>query len=109
MKRLPPSIQEDHRYAAFRVDSEEPVLFGQVVDALQEAVLRVAGTSGASLADMWVMENRYSDEEQTGVVRFNSRTEDEIRSSIALIEDVGGNKASFEVLEVSGTLKSLEN
>lgn len=109
MKRLPPAIQEKQRYLRFRVRSKEDVEIGDVVNAVWNASLSYLGSKDSSQADFWVIGNRFDEEKQEGVIRVNHGSEDELRAAITMIEEIGGEKGFIEILEVSGTMKSLED
>lgn len=109
MKRLPPSIQEKKRYLKFRIHSEEDVELGEVVNAVWNSALNFLGSKSASKADFWILGNKFDEKEQEGVIRVNQDMEQELRAALALIDRVDSEEAFLEILDVSGTLKSLED
>lgn len=109
MKRLPPAIQEKQRYLSFRVRSEMDAEIGDVVDAVWKASLNYLGSKDSSKADFWVIGNRFDEEKQEGVIKVNRGSGDDLRAAITMIDRIGGEKGFIEVMEVSGTMKSLED
>ncbi|MFB6144270.1 MAG: Rpp14/Pop5 family protein [Candidatus Nanohaloarchaea archaeon] len=107
MKRLPPAIQEKHRYMEFRLHGESLEL-GEVVETVWSATLNYLGEKGSAEADFWVIGNRFNEEKQRGVIKVNRDREDDLRAAITLVEKAGGKEAFFEITGVSGTLKGLE-
>ncbi len=109
MKRLPPSLQEKQRYLHFRIHSREKVDLGDVVDAIWEAGLDYLGSKSLSEADFWIMGNRFDESKQEGILRVNRSSEDDFRAALTTLNSISGEKAFLEVLNISGTIKSLEN
>ena len=108
MKHLPPTLREDQRYLKFKVHSEEEIDFSEVVESIWDAALGFLGEKDLSRADPWIMKNLYDSSEQRGVIKVNSKAEDDFRASLAFIDSIGGEKAFIAVEQVSGTVKSLK-
>lgn len=108
MKQLPPTMREDYRHLEFAVRSGAEKDLGDVVEAVWNASLDYLGTSGTSEADPWIIGNRFSEEEQTGVVKVRKDMVDEFRAALAVAEDVAGEPGFFHVTSVSGSLEGLE-
>lgn len=108
MKHLPPTLREDQRYLKFKVHSEEDIDFSDLVESIWDAALGFLGEKDLSRADPWIMKNLYDYGEQCGVIRVNSKAEEDFRASLLFIDDIGGEKAFVSVEQVSGTVKSLE-
>ena len=108
MKHLPPTLREDQRYLKFKIHSEEDVEFSDVVEAIWDSALGFLGEKELSRADPWIMKNLYSSEKQEGVIKINSKAEEDFRASILFISEISGSKAFVSVEQVSGTVKSLE-
>jgi RNase P/RNase MRP subunit POP5 len=104
MKRIPPAIQEKERYLKFRVHGAEKEI-GEVVDAVWESAIRYMGSQGASEADIRILGDRFSEEDQTGIVRVRADKEDDLRAALAL--DPCMDDAFFSVEKVSGTVTGL--
>lgn len=101
MKRIPPAIQEKERYLKFRVRGEEKEI-EEVVDAVWESATRYMGTQSVSEANIRFLGDRFSEEDQTGVIRVRVEKANDLRASLALnpcLED-----SCFVVEKVSGTL-----
>lgn len=107
MKRLPPAIQEKHRYLKFRIHCGEFEL-GEVVDSVWDSALRYMGEKGCAEAGLRIIGNKFEEERQEGVVRVNREREEDMRAALTLIQRISGEKAFLEVKGVSGTLKALE-
>lgn len=108
MKRLPPTLREKERYLRFRVRTEEPVEFGDVVDAVWDSALDYLGSKGASAADFWIVKNRFDEDSMTGVIKVNRDSEPELRAALALVDRIGSSKGFISVEDVSGSIKKLD-
>ncbi len=104
MKRIPPAIQEKERYLKFRVYGEEKEI-GEVVDAIWESSTKYMGTWGVSEADLRILGDMFSKEDQKGVLRVRAGKEDELRAALVLNPCL--EEAFFSVEKVSGTISGL--
>lgn len=108
MKHLPPTLREDQRYLKFKVHSEDDIVFSDVVESIWDTALGFLGEKDLSRADPWIMKNLYDSEKQKGVIKINSKAENDFRAALAFIDSIGGEKTFVTVEQVSGTVKSLE-
>ena len=107
MKPLPPSQREKTRYMKFRVHSEKKAALGDVVDAVWDSALDYLGTSGTGEANFWDIGNKYSEDDQEGVVRVNRDMENDFRAALCLVDKIDGRDGFLEVLKTSGSIKNL--
>lgn len=106
MKQIPPAIQEDYRYLKFQVNGGKKDI-GEVVDSVWQSGLKYMGSSGMSEADVWIIGNKFDEEEQEGVIKVRRGSEDDLRAALTL--SPGFEDESFlSVEKSSGTLKGLE-
>lgn len=108
MKRLPPSIQEDTRYLKFKIHTEdESPEFSEIVNSLWNTLLNEVGTLELSKADIWIIKNKYDETSREGVIQVNRDLEDQIRSALIFLEEIGDKEAFVEVKKTSGAIKNL--
>jgi ribonuclease P/MRP protein subunit POP5 len=107
MKRLPPSIQEDTRYLRFKIHSEKNPEFSEVVNHLWDTILNEVGTLELSEADIWIIKNKYNEDEKQGVIQVNRDMEDQVRAALMFIEEIDGEEAFIEVTQTSGAISNL--
>ena len=105
MKRIPPAIQESQRYLKFKVRGEKKEL-GDVVEAVWDSAAKFMGTKELSKADIWIIGNKFDEEEQEGVIRVNRGCEDSLRAALAL--DPVFEDAFFSIERVSGSVSGCE-
>lgn len=107
MKRLPPSFQKDQRYLRFKVRSEEEFEFSEVLEALWNRIETEMGTLEASKADIWIIKNKFDQEEQDGVIKVNKEMEDQLRTALLFLQEIEGEEAFIEVVGTSGMIDKL--
>lgn len=107
MKRLPPSIQEETRYLKFRIHAEETVKFPDTVDRLWDTLMDEIGAIDLSKADVWIIKNKYDENENTGVIRVNKEMEDKVRSALLFLEHVDNQEVYVEIEKTSGMIDKL--
>lgn len=76
----------------------------EVIDAVRKGVLNLYGIEGLSLIDPMLID---FSEGQKGTLRCNTSYLREMRATLALITNVGGQSAAIFVEKASGTIKSL--
>jgi ribonuclease P/MRP protein subunit POP5 len=97
--------REKRRYLALNVLSEQPFDECEVLDAVQDSVLRLFGEYGASKADIKLIK-RVSEKRQL-VLRCSHLMLEKVRAAIASIVEMDGKAVAVHVVGVSGTLKAL--
>ena len=97
--------REKRRYLALKIESNQPLDEGAIMDAVHASVKRLFGEYGASKANIRLItglpENRYL------VVRCSHLMLEQVRAAVASTVEINGTEAAVHVLAVSGTLKSL--
>lgn len=107
MKRLPPSIQDDTRYLKFKIHSEKEISFSEAVNSLWDTLLNEVGTLELSKANVWIIKNKYDEDEREGVIQVNRDMEDQIRSALIFLQDIENKEAFIEVKKTSGAISNL--
>lgn len=107
LKVLPLSLREKKRYIAFRVISEEPIIYSDLESAFWDVMLSLCGELGTSRTSAWLMKDLWREKEQIGVVRCNHLAVHTVLAALGLITRLGENRVNVKVLKVSGTIRSL--
>lgn len=102
-KPLLPTLRERNRYIAFELISDSRFKREEVVKAVWNTVLRFLGESGASKTSLWLMD--WSEEKQSGILKVNHNSVDEVRAALALLKDINKVNCIPHVFGVSGTVK----
>ncbi len=103
---LPSSLREKRRYIAFKINSEEKVEFGDLINALWSSILNLFGEVNTGDIDFWLVKDAWEKKSQRGLVKCNHKHVSKVRLAMALIERIGDSKVSIQSLGVSGTMKS---
>ena len=104
--RRPPSAKEKKRYLVFRVISENPVAFSDVKNALMNSIINWMGEKGLSVSNLRVIRNLWDSGRQEGWVTCTPKSVNDVKMALALIHQIGDSKVIFNVVRVSGTIKS---
>jgi RNase P/RNase MRP subunit POP5 len=97
--------QERRRYLALNVLSGQPFGEREVLDAIQDSVLRLFGEYGASKADVKLIK-RVPEKGQL-VLRCSHFMLEKVRAAIASTVEMDGKAVAVYVVGTSGTLKAL--
>jgi ribonuclease P/MRP protein subunit POP5 len=108
LKILPPTLREKKRYILFQVMSEEPIAYEDLEQAVWNQFLDTFGELGVSKTGLWIVKNLYNSEKQTGVLRCNHKSVQQMIAGLGLITRLGDSRVIFKILKVSGTIRSLK-
>ncbi len=108
-KKLPPSLRLKKRYIIFEAVSEQPIEYGELVNAIWNSLLGFLGDSGTSDARIWIIQNLYDNKNQRGVIRCKHDSVEQVRSALALMGIVGEAKVILRIIGVTGTIKSAKS
>lgn len=97
--------RERRRYLALKVQSEQPLNVGRVIDSIVASVQRLFGEYGASHANLKFI--KYIPQEGLLVIRCSHRALEKVRAAITSTTKIHEKTATIHVVGVSGTLKAL--
>lgn len=89
---------------AFEVISEEKLSQNEVKNAVKDSALRFLGTLNYGKAGIIMVKNT----EKNGIVKVNNKFVNHLKSSMILINSIGGKMAIFKINKVSGILNKLK-
>ncbi len=105
IKAVMPSLREKKRYLAFEIISKQKISsFKRVRDAISDAINGYLGTRGASLAGAIVLQEKYDEQKQRGLVKVSHRYADHLRASFCFIERISGTDVVVRSIGMSGML-----
>lgn len=93
------------RYLGLQIDSEGTPSRKEFMHAVWDAVVKLYGEYGASLAGLTLID--YNLERKTAVLRTSLVAVNIVRTSLASIRSLADAEAAVHVLAVSGTTKAL--
>ena len=105
-KKLPPSLRTKRRYIIFEIVAEQPLEYGDFINALWGSALEFLGESAASEARLWIIQNLYDPKNRRGVIRCKHDSVEQVRAALTMIQMIGETKALIKILGVTGTIKS---
>jgi ribonuclease P/MRP protein subunit POP5 len=105
-KILPPSMRSSKRYIVFKIISDEKISFADFGKAIWNSMLSYLGELKSAEAKIWIIQNLYNEEKQRGVIKCDHNSVEEVRTVLSLIQFVGESKVIFNVIGVTGTIKS---
>ena len=105
IKGLLPSLREQNRYILFEVISRNKSNYPQVSGAIMDSCKSYMGIVGFAKAGPMMIKNKWSQEEQTGIVKVNRKYVDWVKASFALINNIKGNEVIVRSQKVSGILR----
>lgn len=101
-----PSLRERKRYIVFKVESSGPFLYENMRNAVYDSTARWLGENEMGKADVHVVKNLWDSRRRVGFVRCGPKYVDDIKSSLALVKQIGDSRVVIHTLRVSGTIKS---
>lgn len=108
MKPILPTLKENKRYILFRVLSDGAVDKSSCADAVSTATLRFLGELGCARAGVTFLGETYNPKEKTGIIRVNTKYVDDVKVALASIQNIDEQRATFDVIKVSGNVGKLK-
>ncbi len=105
IKPLLPTLREKKRYIVFEVISKLPHSFEAVSRVIQGSILAFIGVKGAAQAGVIVLKDRFDYAKQQWILKVANIYINDLKASLALAKEIGGNKIIIRVKGVSGILK----
>ena len=109
LKILPPTLKKNNRYLVVDIKIDSQINKDEIVSIIWNACIHFCGELNAADFNLWVMRffklnkigNYYN---YKAVVRCQRGYEQEVRSSIALVNKVNGKKIAMTTIALSGTI-----
>ncbi len=109
LKPLLPTLKEKKRYLAFEIISKSKIkAFSEVSKAIWASTLAYAGTRGAARMGIRVLLEKYNPDKQKGLIRVEHRSMDELKASLALINQIEQQPVIVRSTGASGILAKAE-
>ncbi|MFB6116746.1 MAG: Rpp14/Pop5 family protein [Candidatus Nanosalina sp.] len=107
MKPETPADRKSQRYLKLKIHSEQKIQLSEAVDAFWDAAIEYMGAKDLSDAEPWFIANKFDEENSEGVIRVNRLYEEDLRASLTLIQEIGGEEVFVSIEKVSGSVKNL--
>lgn len=105
-RMLPPSMRPPKRYIIYQVISEQPIVYGELVNAIWTTGMEFLGEVGVAEANIWFVHNTYDSGKQAGMIKCRHDNVEKVRAVLTLISVVGETRCTIRILGVTGTIKS---
>ena len=110
LKPILPSLREKKRYLVFEVISKEKINdIDAVSNAISQASLQFLGQFGAAKAGIVVLNNKWDQDNQRGIMKVSHKHVDDVKASLVFAKKIGNKDVIIRSLGVSGILKKAEN
>lgn len=106
MKQKPAHQQKD-RYMRFEIHSRSNHEFKQVLDEIKDKQIKYNGEATMAEANIWVIKNKYNENDSKGIIRYNKGYESNIRAGLTQISNINGEECFIEVSGTSGMINKL--
>jgi ribonuclease P/MRP protein subunit POP5 len=106
MKSIPKTLKPKKRYIAFKVHSDIEISKKNLIEEITKTTLGFFGERLFSDLGLWIQD--YDTKRKKGFLICNLTFKSEIITSLTLVNSIGGEAASIQVLGVSGTIKALK-
>ena len=108
-KMLPPSMRPPKRYVVYEVVSEQPIIYGELVNTIWTTTMEFLGEIGAAEANIWFVHNTYDSEKQAGVIKCRHGSVEMVRLILSLISIISESRCVIRIMGVTGTIKSAKD
>lgn len=110
LKKVPLSLRKRKRYISFKVIPEkgEKFTYSDLEAGIWNTMLDFLGEQGVSKTSFWLMKDCWDEKKQIGILRCNHKSVEVVLASLGLIDRLGGNRITFKVLNISGTINSIK-
>ena len=111
LKIIAPTLREKSRYIAFQVISErgEEFTYSDLESAIWNTMLDFLGELGVSKTSVWLLKESWDRKKQSGIIKCNHGSVQDVVASLGLIDRLGDNRITFKILKISGTIKSIKS
>ena len=110
LKVLPKSQRKHNHYLVLDIKSEEELSKNDFTSIVWDACVRFQGENNTSNFNLWTIDLISNDEisfynEYKAILRCQREFEDEVRSSLALVNSYNRKSIAISCIGISGTIK----
>lgn len=109
MKPLLPTLREKKRYIVFQIISKNAISdFSSVNKSIISTAKDYFGTLGMANSGLLVLQDKWSKEKQTGVIKTNNKFTDAIKSVFTLIKQIDGQDVIVQSVIATGMINKVD-
>ncbi len=110
IKPILPSLRGKKRYLVFEIISEQKIDNPNMVsEAILDSCHKYFGEMGMANAGLLVLNNKYNNEKQRGVIKVNNKMLNNLKASLCFVKTINGKPAIVKSVGVSGILKKAQD
>ena len=104
LKAVLPSLREKKRYIAFEVQTEKAFGLEHVKKSIEQSMKGFLGDLGMARAGVLFLLDW---KQNKGIIKVNTKYVDEVKASLALVQEIAQEKAIIRSIGVSGALEKI--
>lgn len=106
LRPLLPSLREKKRYIAFEVQTEGQIGLEQAKKSIEQSMKGFLGDLGVGRAGVLFLNDW---KQNKGIIKVNTKYVDEVKASLALVQEIAQHKAIVKSIGVSGALEKIRS
>lgn len=111
LKVLPPTLRKNNRYLTVEIKITSQIVKDDLVTIVWDACVRFQGEANSANFNLWVMKFYEMDKNDEyysykAIIRCQRGFEDEVRSSLALVNKYNNSGIAITTIGLSGTIKA---
>jgi len=108
LKPLSPSLRLKKRFIKIKIESDKQFDFKTLSENLNQQMILFLGAVEFSKSGIWILRDKFDDKKQELVLKVSTKLKDRLIGVLSLIQNISNADVNIHILNVSGTLKSLE-
>lgn len=108
LKPLSPSLRLKKRFIKIKIESDKQFDFKTLSENLNQQIILFLGAVEFSKSGIWILRDKFDDKKQELVLKVSTKLKDRLIGVLSLIQNISNADVNIHILNVSGTLKSLE-
>ncbi len=101
-----PSLREKKRYMAFEVQTEGKIDLDHAKKSIEQCMKGFLGDLGMARVGILFLDDW---KQNRGIMKINTKYVDDVKASLALVQEVGNKKAIVRSIAVSGALEKIRS
>ena len=106
LRPLIPSLREKKRYVAFEVQTDGKIDLDHAKKSIEQSMKGFLGDLGMARAGILFLNDW---KQNRGIIKVNTKYVDDIKASLALVQEMASKKAIVRSIGVSGALEKIRS
>lgn len=109
LKPLSPTLRQKKRFLLVEVESGKKFDFKELSENLIDEIILYLGAVEFGKSGIWILRDKFDYQNQRLVLKVSTKTKDKLIGVLSLIQKINNEPARLKILNVSGTLKGLND